>query len=96
MNPEQIIGQLLGGFLGGKKKRKRGGFGLPGLGGYGGGSRSSGGGLINAGTLLTVGGLIWGALETMQQGSGPGATGPGAPPPSGPPAPRHGRARSRA
>ena len=87
MNPEQIIGQLLGGFLGGKKKRKRGGFGLPGLGGYGGGSRSSGGGLINAGTLLTVGGLIWGALETMQQGSGPGATGPGAPPPSGPPAP---------
>ena len=87
MNPEQIIGQLLGGFLGGKKKRKRGGFGLPGLGGYGGGSRSSGGGLINAGTLLTVGGLIWGALETMQQGSGSGATGPGAPPPSGPPAP---------
>jgi uncharacterized membrane protein YebE (DUF533 family) len=86
MNPEQIIGQLIGGFLGGKKKRKRGGFGLPGLGGYGVGSRSSGGGLINAGTLLTVGGLIWGALETMQQGSGSGATGPGAPPPSGPPA----------
>jgi uncharacterized membrane protein YebE (DUF533 family) len=72
MDPEQIIGQLIGGFLGGKQKRKRGGFGLPGLGlggasyGYG----KKGGGLVNAGTLLTVGGLIWGALETMQQGGG--------------------------
>ena len=31
MDPEQLIGQLIGGFLGGKQKRSRGGFGLPGL-----------------------------------------------------------------
>ncbi len=31
MDPEQIIGQLIGSFLGGKQKRRRGGFGLPGL-----------------------------------------------------------------
>ncbi len=72
MDPERIIGELIGGFLGGRTKRRRGGFGLSGLGvggsGWGGGRK--GGGLVNAGTLLTVGGLIWGALETMQQGSG--------------------------
>ena len=32
MDPEQIIGQLIGGFLGGKKRRSRGGFGLSDLG----------------------------------------------------------------
>ena len=90
MDPEQIIGQLIGGFLGGKKRRSRGGFGLSdlGLGGHG----RSGGGLINAGTLLTVGGLIWGALETMQQQGG--AAGPaGAPVPSTPGGPTAGSAR---
>lgn len=87
MDPEQIIGQLIGGFLGGKQKRRHGGLGLPGLGFGGsshGGYRKKGGGLINAGTLLTVGGLIWGALETMQQGSAT-AGGAGSPmPPSTP------------
>ena len=89
MDPEQIIGQLIGGFLGGKKRRSRGGFGLSdlGLGGHG----RSGGGLINAGTLLTVGGLIWGALETMQQGGAAGAA--GAPVPSTPGGPTAGSAR---
>lgn len=88
MDPERIIGELIGGMLGGRKNRRRGGFGLPGLSmgrGYG---RRSGGGLINAGTLLTVGGLIWGALETMQQGNAPPVpnggtvTPPGTPPPT--------------
>jgi uncharacterized membrane protein YebE (DUF533 family) len=90
MDPEQIIGQLIGGFLGGKKSRKHGGFSVSALGlggGRGHGSRQTGGGLLNAGTLLTVGGLIWGALETMQQGSaGAGQTPPPATPP--PAAPR--------
>lgn len=88
MDPEQIIGQLIGGFFGGRKSRRRGGFGLPGLGG-GYGSRPQGRSLLNAGTLLTVGGLIWGAIETMQQGStaGPVPSGsvPSPAPPAGPP-----------
>lgn len=85
MDPQQIIGQLIGSFLGGKQKRRRGGFGLPGL------DAGRGSGLLNAGTILTVGGLIWGAIETMQQSSGAGPTGttppqtPGATPPAGPP-----------
>ena len=93
MNPERIIGELLGGFLGGKKRRSRGGFGLGDLSSMAGYGRRSG--IVNAGTLLTVGGLIWGALETMQQGSGsptgsgippmPGGAPPTAPPPTGPP-----------
>ena len=90
MDPEQIIGQLIGGFLGGKKRRSRGGFGLSalGLGGRSGYGRA-GGSLINAGTLLTVGGLIWGALETMQQQGGSAAATGGAalPPPTPPPTP---------
>jgi uncharacterized membrane protein YebE (DUF533 family) len=80
MDPDQIIGQLIGSFLGGKQSRRRGGLGLPNLGlgnrAYG---RRHGGSLLNAGTLLTVGGLIWGALETMQQGSGAQPSG-GTPP----------------
>jgi len=81
MDPERLIGELIGGFLGGKSKRRRGGFDLSGLAGtaLGGGARSRGG-LINAGTLLTVGGLIWGALETMQQGSAGSTPGGGMPP----------------
>jgi len=93
MDPEQIIGQLIGGFLGGKKRRSRGGFGLSAL-GLGGGRHGYGqsrGSLINAGTLLTVGGLIWGALETMQQQGGAPASPAGAPPP--PATPSTGSAR---
>lgn len=79
-----MIGELIGGFLGGKQSRKRGGFGLPGL-----GARRRGGGLMSAGTLLTVGGLIWGALETMQQGNAQAPGNPSAPPspPGAPPVP---------
>lgn len=84
MDPEQIIGQLIGGFLGGKSKRSRGGFGWSALGMGGRRYGNQGSGLLNAGTLLTVGGLIWGALETMQQGAAAGTAGPAAPTPSGP------------
>jgi uncharacterized membrane protein YebE (DUF533 family) len=82
MDPEQIIGQLIGGFFGGKSKRSRGGFGVSTLGLGGRGRTTHGGGLVNAGTLLTVGGLIWGAIETMQQGSV--ATGHSGPAPAAP------------
>lgn len=91
MDPERLIGELVGGFLGGKKTRRKGGLGL-GIDVLT-GSASRGykkkSGLINAGTLLTVGGLIWGALETMQSqggvpGAGPQPAGPG-PVPPGPP-----------
>ena len=85
MDPEQIIGQLIGGFFGGKSKRSRGGFGLSTLGLGGRGRATHGGGLVNAGTLLTVGGLIWGALETMQQtGAAAGSSGPAIPAPTTP------------
>lgn len=83
MDPEQIIGQLIGGFLGGKRTRRRGGLSLPGLASsYG--SRGRGSGLLNAGTLLTVGGLIWGALETMQQGNARATPSPAPVPPANP------------
>ena len=93
MDPEQIIGQLIGGFLGGKTKRSRGGFGLSNLGlGMGRSAYGRSGGAVNAGTLLTVGGLIWGALETMQQqGSASGST--GAAVPAAPSLPGHAPAR---
>lgn len=68
MDPEQIIGQLLGGFVG--RKRRRGGLLNLALGG------GRGGGLLTGGTLLTAAGLVWGAIESMQ-GSGPGAAVPG-------------------
>ncbi|HTV02662.1 MAG TPA: DUF533 domain-containing protein [Luteitalea sp.] len=89
MDPERLIGELIGGFLGGKKRRSRGGFGIGDLSSMAGYGRRSG--LLNTGALLTVGGLIWGALETMQQqgsGAGTGASVPPAPgggPPAGPP-----------
>lgn len=92
MDPERLIGELIGGFLGGKKKRRHGGLGLGldmlGVGGSsrGGYKKRGGGGLVNAGTLLTVGGLIWGALETMQnQGAAAGTAPPAAGPSSAPP-----------
>jgi uncharacterized membrane protein YebE (DUF533 family) len=82
MDPERLISELVGGFLGGKSSRRRGGFDLSSLAGsmIGGGQRTRGG-LVNAGTLLTVGGLIWGAIETLQQGHAGRAAGTGVPPP---------------
>lgn len=84
MDVENLIGTMIQGALLGGGKRSHGASR------YLRGSRHS---LLNAGTLLTVGGLVWGVIETMQQqntsGSGvsaPGAT-PGSPasiPPAGP------------
>ena len=81
LDVEQLLGSVINGALGGKRKKHRG------VTRYLTGGKSS---FLNASTLLALGGLAWGVYETMtQQGSsgpGPGggpATGstPGAPPP---------------
>lgn len=73
MQPEQIIGQLLGALVGRKRTRRSGVLGMA----FGGRRR---GGLLAGGALLTAAGLVWGALESMQKSTVAGGTGPGAPP----------------
>lgn len=96
MHPEQIIGQLLRALVGRRRSRRSGLLGMA-LG------RGRRGGLLSGGTLLTAGGLIWGAIESMRTstvatrpvpmtGAGTAAptvgAGPGTPsPPTGPPPP---------
>ena len=81
MTPERLIGALLEGAIGGKKKKGRGAMR------YLTGNRGRGGSFLNAGTLLTAAGLAWGAYETMQQQRQQPAAGPGPPPPGPPPLP---------
>lgn len=76
MNPfdvEQLVGSVIQGALGGRRKRHKG------VGRFLTGGKSS---FLNASTLLALGGLAWGVYETMtqQQGGTP-------PPPSGQPPP---------
>ena len=61
MTPERLIGALLEGAIGGRKKKGRGAMR------YLTGGRGRGGSFLSAGTLLTAAGLAWGAYETMQQ-----------------------------
>ncbi len=76
MDVERLIGSVLRGTLSGGRKRSRRARSY--LGG-------GGGSFLNASTLLTLGGLVWGAIETMQQqGTAPAPTPaphPGTPPP---------------
>jgi hypothetical protein len=76
MDIERLIGTMIEGSLTSRRKRS-----------YGAGRflRHGSGSFINASTLLTVGGLIWGAIETMQQQSASGAG--GSPPAPAPPRP---------
>lgn len=70
MNPEDLIGALLRGAVGGRGKKSRGAMR------YLTGGRGS---LINAGTLLTAAGLAWGAYEAAtrkDEGGGMPAAGP--------------------
>ncbi|HET6899197.1 MAG TPA: hypothetical protein VFK70_12645, partial [Vicinamibacteria bacterium] len=72
MTPEDLIGALLRGAVGGRGKRSRGA------------SRFLTGGrgsLINAGTLLTAAGLAWGAYEAATRNEETAAPPVGAPPP---------------
>src|SRR5436190_22842028 len=72
VRPEDLVGALLKGAVGGRGKKGRGAIQ------YLTGGRGS---LINASTLLTAAGLVWGAYEAATQKSeGQGAT----PPPGGP------------
>ena len=79
MNPDQLIGALLQGALGGKRKRSRGAMK------YLTGGRGS---LINASTLMAAAGLAWGAYEaaTRNRGvaGGPQPPGPAPAPGTGP------------
>lgn len=82
MTPERLIGALLRGAVGGRRKKSRGAMR------YLTGGRGS---FLNAGTLLTAAGLAWGAYEAATQkhqggGMAP-APGPVPPPAGGPPLP---------
>lgn len=81
MNLEHMIGQMVLGSLGGRRKRSRRATRF-----LAGGGQS----FLNASTLLTLGGLAWGVFETMgrqnQGAQGQPATG-GFPPPGGVPTP---------
>lgn len=78
MQPEQIIGQLLGALVGRKRSRRSGLFGMAMTG------RRGGGGLLTGGTLLTAAGLVWGALESMQKSTAPRDVSPATTPPPPP------------
>lgn len=58
MDVEQLIGTMIEGTLMGGRKRSHGAHRF---------LRGGGSSFLNASTLLTVGGLVWGAIETMQQ-----------------------------
>ena len=75
MSAERLIGALLQGALGGRRKRSRGALR------YLTGGRGS---LVNASTLMTAAGLAWGAYEAATRNRGiAGAPQPSAPPPPG-------------
>ncbi len=80
MDVEQLIGSVIQGALGGKRKKSRD------VTRFLTGGKSS---FLNASTLLALGGLAWGVYETMTQSAGTPATPPGSTPaaprpPSGP------------
>jgi hypothetical protein len=76
MDLESIIGTMIEGSLTSRRKRSYGATRF---------MRHGRGSFVNASTILTVGGLIWGAIETMQKQS---ASNPGGAMPSPAPTPR--------
>jgi uncharacterized membrane protein YebE (DUF533 family) len=75
VTPDRLIGALLQGALGGKRKRSKGAMR------YLTGGRGS---LVNASTLMAAAGLAWGAYEAATRNKGVAG---GATPPAGGPAP---------
>ena len=71
MDVEQLIGSVIQGALGGKRKKSRG------VTRFLTGGKSS---FLNASTLLALGGLAWGVYETMTQSAGTPAAPPGSTP----------------
>lgn len=81
MNLEHMIGQMVLGSLGGRRKRSRRATRF---------LTGSGGSFLNASTLLAIGGLAWGVFETMGRQNQGGQVQPapgGFPPPGGAPVP---------
>lgn len=76
LNVEQLIGSVIQGALGGRRKRHKG------VARFLTGGKSS---FLNASTLLALGGVAWGLYETMTQAGGGATPAPGQTPP---PAPR--------
>lgn len=75
LDVERLLGSVIEGALGGRKKRRRG------VTRFLTGGKSS---FLNASTLLALGGLAWGVYETMSQSSGGGGTPPPGPTPPPP------------
>jgi uncharacterized membrane protein YebE (DUF533 family) len=73
LNVEQLIGSVIQGALGGKRKRHKG------VARFLTGGKSS---FLNASTLLALGGIAWGVYETMTQSSSPAPASGQAPPPA--------------
>ncbi len=75
LDVEGLVGSVLRGVLGGRRKRSRGALRY-----LAGGGRSS---FLNASTLLTLAGVAWGVLETVNRTSSPPtvSSGPVPPPP---------------
>jgi uncharacterized membrane protein YebE (DUF533 family) len=80
LSAERLIGALLKGALGGRRKRSRGALR------YLTGGRGS---LVNASTLMTAAGLAWGAYEAATRNRGIAGSGP-LPPQPAPPLPGSG------
>jgi uncharacterized membrane protein YebE (DUF533 family) len=72
VRPEDLIGAVLRGAVGGRGKKSRGAMRF---------LSGGGGSLINATTLLTAAGLAWGAYEAATRKDDGGVTAGGAPPP---------------
>lgn len=72
MDIENLIGNMVMGSLGGRRKRSQKAARF---------LRGGRGSFINASTLLTLGGLAWGVIETMQQQQAPAQPVPGPVPP---------------
>jgi uncharacterized membrane protein YebE (DUF533 family) len=75
LNVEQLIGSVIEGALGGKRKKRRG------VTRFLTGGKSS---FLNASTLLALGGLAWGVYETMTQAGSPATPSPATAPPPPP------------
>ncbi len=80
MDFEHLIGKMVLGSLGGRRKKSRRAMRF----------LTGGGGFLNASTLLALGGVAWGVFETLSQQNRGAQAQPvpgGFPPPAAPPAP---------
>ena len=75
MTPERMLGALIQGALGGRRKKSKGALRY----------LTGGSSIVNAGTILTAAGLAWGAYEAAtRKGTSPSAPASPGPVPAGP------------